>query len=185
MKKTINLSPIVVRTLLIVVIVLIIAANFVVFYLGSNMIRSNGQSITELVNKLSEKQQEITKIEAVKVQMRELDDVKTIINKIFIDKTDKNHQNIIIDTLHKHTSKVGLSIRDISFTQPTKGDTSGGISTAITFNQKIAYRDALRFIKLTENSLPQIQITDLTLNKDGQEGDDVTISNVKIKFYVK
>lgn len=194
MAQKITITPSVTKIILFVAIGLIAAANIGVYFLGRNIISENATALNELSKELKNQQAEIDKIESIKSQMKKLEDIPGIVAKTSAERKDNRHQEKIVELILKRYAELsGLRIKAISFdiTSKTAQADKEAVIVNVDFESPTSYTNVFRLIKLTELSLPRIQILNLQLSKAEANKqkevtpDDVNVNNIQLKIYAK
>lgn len=194
MAQKITITPSVTKIILFVAIGLIAAANIGVYFLGRNIISENATALNELSKELKNQQAEIDKIESIKSQMKKLEDIPGIVAKTSAERKDNRHQEKIVELILKRYAELsGLHIKAISFdiTSKTAQADKEAVIVNVDFESPTSYTNVFRLIKLTELSLPRIQILNLQLSKAEANKqkevthDDVNVNNIQLKIYAK
>lgn len=194
MAKKITITPAITKIILLVSIALIVVANVGIYFLGKNIISENADEINKLSKELKNQQAEIDKIEAVRSQMKKIEDIPDIIAKVSAERKDNRHQEKIVELVVKRYAELSnLKIKALSFDITSKANNADKDSfiANVTFESPAHYNNVFRLIRLTELSLPRIQILNLSIGKatQGEKKEigpnDVTINNIQLKIYAK
>ncbi len=191
MASKISFNPTVAKFTMFGLIALIIGSGFGLYVLGRNLISENAAGVAETVAELKRHQDEFNRIDSLRSQMKEIEDIKPIIEEISANNQDNRYQEKIIQTFNDYASRSGLTIASISFQidAKTAAASKQAIISNISFDGEIDYNNLLKFIKYTEIGLPRMQIINLTINKitNTEKGgpNHVNSSIIQIKVYSK
>ena len=186
MAQKITITPSVTKIILFVAIGLIAAANIGVYFLGRNIISENATALNELSKELKNQQAEI--------DMKKLEAIPGIVAKTSAERKDNRNQEKIVELILKRYAELsGLHIKAISFdiTSKTAQADKEAVIVNVDFESPTSYTNVFRLIKLTELSLPRIQILNLQLSKAEANKqkevtpDDVNVNNIQLKIYAK
>jgi hypothetical protein len=100
------------------------------------------------------------------------------------------YQNQIVEDINSYASKAGVSILGFTFPDPAtnRAKQAGGLKTVqatIALKNPVDYRHYLRFLKLIEQNLTKMQITDVTLTPDSKVTSQIDAPTIGLEVYVK
>lgn len=109
---------------------------------------------------------------------------------IVADTKTYQYQNQIVNDIESFASKAGVTVLGYSFpisTAAAKPDTTGmkSVSAIITFKSPMQYNNYLRFIKYIEQNITKMQITDLALAPDPNNGNNIEGTSLTLKVYLE
>lgn len=184
----VKLKPSLTQKILITSLVLLVGINISAYVFGSNIIGGLSKETSELAKKVKVSDDEIAKMESIKQQKANIEDITKIIDHLTANKKDNYHQDIIISTLNSLANASGLTINQVSFTQP-KTTNFDSVKAVISLAMPISYDNLMTFVQLIENSLLRMQILNIDIQSSRSEKNEVhnavTVNGIGIKIYVK
>lgn len=104
-----------------------------------------------------------------------------------------NYQSLIVEDLNKYASSTGVSIASYKWDQSVPAGTSAlaaidGVSSGfitITLDNPVTFTNLIQFIKAIESNLPKMQITGISLSRDSNSANAVTVEPITIGVYTK
>lgn len=182
-KKT---TPTTIRTILIVVIVLIVGGTIALFFLGLKEVRQLADETSLLARKAKASEDNVTRMEQLKERYAEVSYIEPTIEKMVASQAQHRYQDNTINILNDYASKAGVKIAQISFTAAKDVvSTSKAKSTliTITLENPIDYNSFIRFMRLVEGGLSQMQILRVDVRKE--KDNNITVGAMTIAIYVK
>ena len=209
MKKEVkqDLTPTLLRIILIVALVLIAAAHIGITYLGINKLKSDSQSVTEAITSLAVSKAELEQLVKAENILKTKTEYIKASNDLIATVKDRLYQNNIIYDAVAYGNKSGVGITGFNFndaaisTPSASAPSATGGATAkankvpnitsksivVNLRSPSDYRALLRFLKYLEGNLTQIHLQDLTLtapDKD-QSRNAVQVATLNIEVYTR
>lgn len=175
------------RTLLRILLVIIIAAAVGGFYYGLQQVRVVAVDVTHTSEDASASNEMVEQIATLQA---ELVKVRALVEKadtMFVPVA--NYQVQAVTDLRRYADASGVSITETDF-----GETEATTSTAtgetrpvtITLAQPVNYTSLVRFLQLTEGSLPKMTVNGLNITRtNGTNKDQVTVAPITLRISVK
>lgn len=134
-----------------------------------------------------------TELQRSKTLETYLDENRAAIEKaksVVSDTQTYQYQNQIVNDIESYANKSGVTVLSYSFpvdTAAAKSDATGlkSVSATIGFKSPLQYSNYLRFIKYIEQNITKMQITDLTLSPDQNNGNNIEGTSITLKVYVR
>lgn len=184
----VKLKPSLTQKILITSLVLLVGINISAYVFGSKIISNLSEETSELAKKVKVSDDEIAKMESIKQQKAKIEDIAKTIDHLTANKKDNHHQDVIISTLNALASASGLTINQVSFTQP-KTANFDNVKATISLAMPVNYDNLMTFMQLIENSLLRMQILNINVQSSRSEKNEihnaVTANGIGIKIYVK
>jgi hypothetical protein len=105
--------------------------------------------------------------------------------------SSQSYKNQVTQDLNKYASSTGVSITNLSFTQPTISSTEPSITgveskfATITLKSPVVFTNLMQFLKAIENNLPKIQLTGISLGRATGSNDSVTVEPLTIEVFTR
>lgn len=119
-------------------------------------------------------------------------------NKAAIEKTNTvvsetktyQYQNQIVNDIESYAAKAGVTILGYTFPQDTaaaKPDSTGlkSVNATLKLQTPVGYNKYLSFLKYIEQNVTKMQITNLTLNPDPDNANNIKDTSITLKVYVR
>lgn len=179
-------SPTVTRTILVIVIVLIVGGIGIGFFFGVQQIQQLADETNLLARKAKASEDNVTRMENLKKRYNEAVHIKPIIDKMVASQTQHQYQDNTINVLNNYATKANIKIAQISFTAakdivaPTKAKNT---LVTVTLENPVDYNNFIRFMRLVEGGLSQMQILRVDVRKE--KDNNITVGAMTIAIYVK
>lgn len=201
--RTMNASTL--RIVLSVLLFVIVAIIGGIFYVGRSQLTSVSTRVNQAV---ADAQQSANSLDTYKRLETELKTNQSVVDRaklLTADMTQYQYQNQIILDLQTYARQNGVGITNIDFgsttdssattpaaapaTSATGGSDTGGssksISITITPSNPVGYTNLLNFVHAIEQNLPKMQISKLSMSRDGTDKSKVSVTDISIQMYVK
>ncbi len=201
--RTMNASTL--RIVLSVLLFVIVAIIGGIFYVGRSQLTSVSTRVNQAV---ADAQQSANSLDTYKRLETELKTNQSVVDRaklLTADMTQYQYQNQIILDLQTYARQNGVGITNIDFgsttdssattpaaapaTPATGGSDTGGssksISITITPSNPVGYTNLLNFVHAIEQNLPKMQISKLSMSRDGTDKSKVSVTDISIQMYVK
>lgn len=134
-----------------------------------------------------------TELQRSKILETYLDENKAAVEKaksVVSDTQTYQYQNQIVNDIESYASKSGVTVLGYSFpldTAAAKPDSTGlkSVSATISLKNPLQYTNYLRFLKYIEQNVTKMQITDLTISPDPNNGNNIEGTSITLKVYVR
>lgn len=202
--RTMNATTLrIILSVLLFVIVIIIGG---IFYIGRGQLSAVSTRVNQAV---ADAQQSSNSLDTYKRLETELKTNQSVVDRaklLTADMTQYQYQNQIILDLQTYARQNGVGITNIDFgstaatsaTTPATsaatpatgaagatGGTSKSVSITITPSNPVAYTSLLNFVHAIEQNLPKMQISKLSMTRDGTDPAKVSVTDISIQMYVK
>lgn len=179
-------SPITTRTILIIVIVLIIGGVGALFALGMSQMNQLADETNVLARKAKASEDNVTRMESLQKRYNEVQNIKPIIDKMVASQASHQYQDNTINVLNTYAHAAGVDIAQISFTAAKDIAVSSKAKNTLitlTLDNPISYDSFIRFMRLVEGGLSQMQILRVDVRKEKES--NITVGAMTIAIYVK
>lgn len=99
------------------------------------------------------------------------------------------YQNQIVEDVNRYAAIAGVTVLGFDFpTQTTAAVKAGGIKTlqaSVTLKNPVAYESYLRFLKLIEQNLTKMQVTDISITPDTKIIGQINNPTIGLQVYVR
>lgn len=202
-KKQLNASTL--KVILTIVFTLIALAGVALFNISKSQLQEFSAEVSKKVVDADASRNNLDTLKKIQTELEEQKEVIERTNSIVADSKSYMYQDQIIADLNDYASRAGINITNLDFSTG-QADASGtpaapapatpgatiapapaGVkssSVSITLQNPVEYNNILRFIKLIEQNLTKMQISNVSLSKD-TAGSKVTSDALKIEVYVK
>lgn len=196
--KSNELTPIRLRLILAVLLILLSAAAVGVFMVGYNQIKLHASTAQDVAAKAQVSQSSLDNLRTTKKLLEENKSAVARADQLVSQSKSYVYQDQIISDINRYASEAGLSITNITFTDakttpvsaPTTTATSaatsaGGASpslttaaspagvksmtAAVTLKNPVDYNNMLTFIHLLEESLFKMQVSEIGLSRSSDQ----------------
>ncbi len=182
-------NPITTRKILIGLIVFIALLTSGGYFLGYNQLTKEVKQIQDLKLEIESSEYDKNQIESLQRQMSELEDVSKAAKQMLAPISSYKYQEKTLQTIDDYAEKAGIVVNQINFNTNERKKKSQAATNKIPASVAIAnpvdYYKLLKFIKLIENGLTQIQITQLSIQKISTEPNEISVSNFTITVYLE
>ncbi|HSW92467.1 MAG TPA: hypothetical protein VLH14_01145 [Patescibacteria group bacterium] len=202
-----NMTPIKLRIILALSLVVLSVLSVGVFAFGYGQLKQFATSAQDVATKAQASQSSVRDLVATKKFLEANADAVNRANQLAAESKSYVYQDQVISDINKYASEAGLVITNIAFTSPTTaavGGTSSGTaapatgSTAapagvksmtanVTIQNPTNYLAMLNFIHLIEQSLFRMQISQVGISTSGDNNnpDQVSSDILTIEVYVR
>ncbi len=99
------------------------------------------------------------------------------------------YQNQIIEDINRYANSAGVTVLGFDFPTSTTApkNTAGlkSIAAVITLQNPVSYTNYLKFLKLIEQNLTKMQITDISVAPDPKASGEISTPTIGLQVYVK
>lgn len=208
MKKQ-SLTPIKLRIILFVVMLLLAAGGVGVFIYGYDQLKTHATSAQDTATKAEASRSSLQNLMETEKFLAANSDVVTRADQLASESKSYLYQDQIISDINKYASKAGIEITNISFDNPVstnvsatptpQAGTKSAVPTAtpmpanvksttatVTIKSPTNYSSMLTFIHLIEQSLFRMQISKVGLSQaSDQQGQGITSDTLTIEAYIR
>lgn len=196
--KSNGLTPIRLRLILAVLLILLSAAAVGVFMVGYNQIKLHASTAQDVAAKAQASQSSLDNLRTTKKLLEENKSAVARADQLVSQSKSYVYQDQIISDINRYASEAGLSITNITFTDakttpvsaPTTTATSGATSAGgaspslttaaspagvksmtatVTLKNPVDYNNILTFIHLLEESLFKMQVSEIGLSRSSDQ----------------
>lgn len=172
------------RSIFTVLLILITSMSSIGFYFALNAIDEKSMEIKSTSPTLASNETMTDNISELNTFITDNTDLFNKANSIAVDNSDA--QDKILTDLNKYAKTSGISIT-LKFDDTTTSLQTTGAYTSksviVTVSSPTNYTNFLDFLTLTENSLPVLQISSLSLNR--LNNTEISIDPITIRYYTK
>ncbi len=175
--------------LIVVLFVLLISVGGGIYYAYQNLTKA-AQSANQSIENLQKENAPIQNIDAITTQNQQYADILNITPRLSV--SPQEVQSVGTDDINRYASLTGLHISSISYGNSNDNDTniSGGAGQKnedniikINSSTPVSMKSILQFIKLLENNLPIMYLTEVTIT--GTDSDKVSLDSMSIGVQTK
>lgn len=183
------LTPIVLRYLLSFVIVVLIAGIGALIIFGGQEMRKIADETNLLARKAKASEDNISQMKLLEKRYDEVKAIQPIIDKMVASQELYRYQNNALEVLYRYADLAGLTIAQANFNVGRANSSSKTGSTAkstiMTINIKspTTYDSFIKFMRLIEGGLSQMQILQVDVRKD--KDNKISLGQMVIALYVK
>lgn len=163
---------------MITILVLLILSNIGSIFLANKILSTKSKKINQLSQDAFASQKSIQKISSIKNQLDSIPEIPKLLDNIAAIKNKNKYQEEIIDTMKSYSNMSNLSIDQINFNSAKIEKNNTVVSVNLSLRSPLSYNDLINFIKLTENSLLRMQITEIEIKKSQTEAKEPNLVNV-------
>jgi len=180
----IDLKATTARSLLIVLFVLILLGAGAGFYAGLSIVRESAIEVTHASEDASAGNNQVAGLQALQKQLEQTQMLVQKADTMFAPAAD--YQRSVLTDLGVYAAAAGITIVNTEFGEATPAPDSATGETrpvTITLAQPVSYVSLLRFLQLTEGSLPKITVTGVSIGNIG--GDRINVDPITLRISVK
>jgi hypothetical protein len=180
-----EINPKTLKTILLIIAFILLAAGIFGFYRAYGM-------ISQLV---LEKNTAVNKTQQLTTNNPDIADLNDAETKNLAEKANgliynaKNLKTQLSTDLYKYANDVGIDIKDISIQSDTLADLPfGGVKSeqvTVTLGSPLHFTNLIKFLKAIETNTPKIQITNIELNNTNVNIGDVAIKPIIMEVYIR
>lgn len=189
MKKA-TLDSITLRWILIGAIVLFVGGSVAGTWYMQTLLENQMAETNRIKAEDENSSQSLAQAQALKIYLEnnKADTEKTA--KIVAETTTFKYQDQIIQDITRYASAAGLTVLGFNFNQSTGAaakSTNGlnSISAVVTLQNPVPYNRYLTFLKLIEQNLTKMQITDITITPEKSNPNLINNPTVTLEVYSK
>lgn len=194
--SSIELTPSRLRLILIISLVLIVGAHALVTVVGQRFLAHSSIGVTEAVTLASSSQETLDSLSRAEEQLNDQRTAFERSNKIL---AGENYQAQIIHDITRYANQAGVHVRGFSFQTGEDASTENSPSIPNTTTETVSlsletptdYVTILRFIKLVEGNLLQLNLQSLSLSSNTTDASEdaaptaVNAPNLTFELYRK
>lgn len=196
-----TLTPVKLRLILSITLVLIIAIIGGTFYLAYQKLGAMANDVGQKVADASDSQNTLQELQTLKQNLEANQDVMNKAARIAADGQNFTYQDQIVNDLTTYAARSGMTITNITFS-PAPGTTSAASPTAaastpaapapaglktttisVTLKNPADYKGLLNFLHYIEQNLTILKIANVTLTKSDK--DTVTSDVLNLEVYLR
>lgn len=193
-----TLTPAKLRLILSLGLVLIVAINAGVFYLGYQKLEKMAVDVGGKIADANDSQNTIQELQKLKRYLEDNQDVITKAALVAADGQNYTYQDQIVNDLTTYAARSGMTISNITFSTAAAGTSapaatptpaesvpSGPKATAVsvTLKNPADYKGFLNFLHYVEQNLTRLKIANITLTKS--DGDAVNTDVLNLEVYLR
>lgn len=190
-----ELSPVSLRNLLIVVVLLLFAGAGAGFYLTYQQLAAYGQTVANSIAEADASKETATSLSNLKIALLQQQDIASLAGKLYA--PNASWQAQAIKDIGNYAGASGLSIADYKIGQANQTDSDtqipditpppaddGTEQLIIELRPPVSYTGLLKFLTYIQGNIPKMQVTDLTITRSNTPG-TVTVPSITIKVYTR
>lgn len=190
MKKDMQATSL--RSLLIGLVLLTLAAASVAFYFGFDWIKSHAEEVNTVIVAASQSGSTANSVNELREQLEKQQEIITTANSLFA--LTSNYQTQVIKDVYAYAEKTGINVSDIQLAEEASSGSSSGSkptsslstkSVTISLEGSVSYQNLLKFLTYIETNIPKMQISGIELSRPSDGSASVSISNITIGMYVR
>lgn len=178
-----DLSATNVRTLLRVLLVLVILGSAGGFYFGLQQVRIAAVDVTHTSEDASASNAMVERLGELQAELVTTQALVQKADTMFIPAAD--YQGQVVTDLRRYADAAGISITNTSFGEAEVGGSATGETRPVTISlaQPVPYTGLLRFLQLTEGSIPKMTVNGITVSR--ASGASVNVEPITLRISVK
>lgn len=196
------------RNILAVLLFVIVIGIGGIFYLGRATLLQTSTSVNKAVADANASSQSLDTFKKIETELKTNHDAVTRAKQLTADLFDYNYQNQIIQDLQAYGKQNNVGITGVDFgastasagaaaqaapttgaAAPTAGAGTAGagksVAITISLSNPVDYKGLLNFVYAIEQNLPKMQISKLSLTRNGSNPSAVDVSDITMLMYVK
>lgn len=191
------LTPTRLRLILSSTMALIILAGVGIFYLTYDRLSGAATETGSRVASARESQDTLQRLQSLKKELDEKKDVASMVSQVVANSQNYAYQDLLVKDLTIYANRAGVTIKNISFSNPTSSPATGAQSGAtegtppglnkatvdITLETPVNYQSLLNFLHYIEQNLTKLKVSKVVMTKD--ESDSVAIDILNLEVYIK
>lgn len=153
---------------------------------GFSLLKKQAEEVNQAALSAKASENNVVRMRNLKLRLEELKDVEASATKMTSPQDSYQYQERSINTLTEYARQAGVAISQISFSPKTKGiDTAGSnnVIILVALQNPVPYASFLKFMRLVESGLSQMQILQVQISQD-KDG-LVAVGPMSIAIYVK
>jgi Tfp pilus assembly protein PilO len=171
------------RGLLIFLMILVLGASAAGFYLGLQYIREYAVEVSHVTQDAVASDSQVVELQKLRQQLAQTKKLVAKANQIFA--TPSNYQTKAVTDLERYADTSGVEIAGINF-RGSVSATDQNAELAIALEQPVSYRQLIHFLQLIENSIPKMQVIEMSVSRpETPNGDNVRVGTIRIKMSVR
>jgi hypothetical protein len=181
-----NITPKTARSLLISLLIFIILAAGAGFYVGLREVSTIATEVTHASQDAAAGIEQVKGLQNLQVQLGETRTLVDKANTMFVPVAD--YQARVLNDLRVYAAEAKITIVNTDFVEdPTAAsDPIPTRSVKITLAQPVSYASLLRFLQLTEGSLPKLTVAGVTISREADmKSDEVKVEPITLRISVK
>ena len=180
-------NPIMMRWVLVITIGLMIAGMTSLVVFGVGEIQKIADETNLLARQAKASDDNIYRMQLLEKNYNAVSDIKPIIDKMVASQESYRYQDNAVDVLYRYASLSGIEISQVNFNvgKNTGLSATGAPSTLVSISLKnpISYLNFIKFMKLIEGGLSQMQILQVDVKND--KDNQISTGQMIIALYVK
>jgi hypothetical protein len=180
------------RTLLSVLLTIAILGSAAGFYVGLGYVRQKALEVTQASEDASAGNTKVTDLKALQGRLASAQSLVSKADTMFVPVAD--YRAKAVNDLTAYAAVAGVTITNTSFSEPAEGSGIGADSpnsgetrpVTITLAQPVSYAALMRFLQLTEGSLPKITVGSIGIRiTTNRISDQVSVEPIILRVSVK
>lgn len=193
-----KLTPVVFKTILLLLIAALVAIFLASFLFFQVQLKNLATDVKKANSEASASKGDLDRLKGLREYLDKERDAIERTKKIVADSQSYQYQDQIINDITAYALKSGVSITGLVFDtattanpsapQATPAPTSVGpkfMTATINIKSPAPYRNVMQFLYYLEQNLTKMQISGVTMSKESRVGQNVTVSPLSVKVYVK
>lgn len=184
-----KLAPLILRRILLSILSISILISAMIYYYGYKKLSLKADEVSKAVIQSKSSEDNIARMIDLEKRMKDYDEISEIAGTMIAPLSSFGYQEKTISTINSYAKQAGVLISQIDFNPKTKEKTStAGVSNTlatVTLTNPTNYYNFLKFMKLIEGGLSQMQITQVSIQKTSSGDNDVSVGALTIAIYVE
>ena len=171
------------NAILIFILLITVSGLLGLLYFSYTNLISSVNASRDAISKLQQENAPIANTDATAAQNANLADIPTIYPSLAVEHNDA--QTVMTRDVNKYAKLSNIQISNTTFPRPSQEqntNTSSFSLITISSNRPTSMRSILQFIKLIENNLPAMHVTEISLESSGN---DAIIKSITIGVALK
>lgn len=174
------------RTFLTTLLIIVMLASAGGFYFGLQQVRAVAVDVTHASQDASAGNNQVQELQELQLQLEQ--------TKALVEKADTmfapvaGYQGRVLTDIKTYATASGLTVTTTEFGEAGEQSSESGETRllTITLGQPVSYTSLLRFLQLTEGSIPKITVNGIKITRiDGGAAGFVTVDPITLRISVK
>lgn len=176
------------RGVLVAIVFIALAGASAGFYVALGWIKTYTEEVNTVIIASAESGDTVSSINVIQEQLAKQQEIIAAANSLFA--LSANYQTQAITDVYRYADKTGISITDMKFEETSAEPQPSNSSLAtrpitVSIEGQVPYTNLLKFMKYLENSVPKIQIGSIDLSRPTDGSQNVSISSISLRMYVR
>lgn len=191
-----KLNPSTLSLLLVIILIIFIGAFIAITVFFQSQLKALSIDVKNANNAATVSRTDLAGLKELKGYIEKEKNTIEKTKKILAD--SQSYQEQILSDIEKYSSRSGITVTGVSFeaveskgatngVSPNQAPTSGLKFATATINIKnpVPFTNVMQFIYFLEQNLTKIQLNGISMTKTSKSGQDITVSPLSIRIYLR